>query len=157
MTSRDRSHSTSTSHTGYAIEMIFWASVSCGFSRYGPIRNVQERNAAPAVRISPSIMLARSRIIAPERVRLISASTSVGKHRTRKIASATDGNAVWWKTSVSTIAVIVPLANVKLLAASTSQGNRRRGRLRRTPIRIPATLVPATSTNAIGVSGGTSR
>ncbi len=129
--------------------MAFSIPVRWGLSRYGLIRNVQDRKPAPTVRMSASSRLARSRTAAPERVSAASPSTCAGKHSPRKMTSATDGNAVWCSAS-RTAAVMLPAPNAKMPRPHSSHGAARRGRLRRTPTTMAAVLV---STNVVSTSG----
>jgi hypothetical protein len=125
--------------------------------RYGLIRKIQDRKPAPAVRINASIMLARSRPAAPDRVRLSSPSSSIGKQAPMKMTSASDGKAVWWSTSLNTTAVMPPVANANVPPATSSHGNLRRGRFFRTPRQIAAVLLSTIATDAGRPTAGKSR
>jgi hypothetical protein len=109
--------------------------------RYGLIKKVQDRKPAPTVRISASIMLARSRGAAPDRVSVTSPASNIGKHAPRKTASARDGNAVRCNVWLRTTAVMLPVPKARMPPPSSSRGTARRGRLRRTPTTTAVALV----------------
>ena len=107
--------------------------------------------------MSASRIPARSRAADPDRVSPSMLITRAGDETPSAIASASDGNVSSCSTSVRTSAVIVLTANAAMPPANSHQGRRRRGRFRRTPYRITATVAATRVAKAGSPAAGTNR
>jgi hypothetical protein len=99
-------------------------------------------------------MLARSKIAAPDRVKLSSPTKNSGNDTPRNTTSACAGN---WPGGTTASANTVPTANVSKPAPRKIQGQRRRGRFRAIPIPKAAVLDRTVAAQARMPNAGTSR
>ena len=133
------------SPTGYATETSFCVTDSSGLSRYGLIRKIQDSRVSPNVSVSASSSRPRSRPGSRVRVKINSPPASSG-YIVRYSTSAGPGNGFPSPSSSAIVLYVAsPAVNSTTAMASSTQGSRRLGRLRTSPVTTAAELLSPTA------------